>query len=396
MSMPKAVRHINETRAMELLLQRGGLSRADLARELGVTRSTASSIVASMLASGLVMVQEHTDKVEGFVRTGRPSTTISLRPKHSIFLGIDIGVEQLTMSAIDLTGKVIMQESNNYEEPRPSPETVVKMIQHIVSIYISTLSKNEYTRGLAISVPGVIDLCGTVLRAPLLGWKNIPLKKMVQTALPKVNIAKLENDANAFAISDIHLGTEPAANDAIYVFIESGVGGCIISNGQILRGNSGRAAEFGHIIVGENNSSNEVSVPGSWESYIARKAVLSSYENNGGHATSIREILKALEAKDAPSQAMLIDWAHYLGRGLASLISIFDPETIIFGGTLSALFPHAESLIQESVRNHLLSDNIMPTLQVSAMGREAPSIGAALMLHREFFDFDQKLLFGEK
>ncbi|ADZ93159.1 ROK family transcriptional regulator [Marinomonas mediterranea] len=393
MVMPRAVRHINETRALEALLDLGAMSRADLARELGVTRSTASSIVASLMASGLV-IDEASPPDSNPIRTGRPSKRVELHPKHAIFLGADIGVGRITIAAIDLASNVVALETVNYDLADTSPSVVTTLLAKEVSSLVLKLGLREAIKGLSISVPGVVDLKGRVIRAPLLEWKNVPILDLLKTSLPDITIARVDHDANAFAVADLNSRKDSPVSEAVYIFADAGVGGCVVSGGNILRGFNGYGGEIGHIVVGERGYFHPTPVDGSFESFVSRDAILARYRELGGKAESISEFLKSLTDKDPIALQVINDWSHYLGRGIATLTSILNPEKIYIGGGLGPLLNLAHSQVIESMRKHLLPDSYEPQIELSELGIEAPAIGAAMMLHREFFEFDTKMLFG--
>lgn len=393
MSMPRAVRHINETRALAALLKRGPMSRADLARYLGITRATASSIISTLTRAGYVEDEPEPD-VERRKRTGRPSTLVSLRPEHAIFLGADIAVDRVSFAAIDMRSNIIVLEKSDFDCTKEGYISVSRFVSSGIMRIVSRLSSPQAVKGLCITVPGLVDFGGTVIRAPLLGWKDIPLKKAIQRLLPGINVTTLENDANAFAVENIQSGNRSDKLDAVYVFIDAGVGGCIISNGNILRGHDGYAGEIGHIIVGEEGFSPQRSIKGSLESFISRPALLSRHRFYGGNARSMDEFISLLKDNETAARSALSDWAYFLGRGLATLISILNPERIIFGGDVASVLSFAEADVQASIRQHLLESAHKTIIEISSIGTEAPAIGAALMQHREFFSLDNEILFG--
>ena len=181
------------------------------------------------------------------------------------------------------------------------------------------------------------------------------------------------------------MGKRPDLREAIYVFIDAGIGGCLVSNGEILRGHAGCAGEIGHIIVGENGYFSPTKVSGTLESYVARQAVLSHYRKMGGTANSISMFISDLDAGKDDAKKVLADWSYHLGRGVATLTSILNPERVVFGGSVARLFGYAEDSVVENLRAHLMPYSFEPILERSKSGMESPAIGAARMLHRDFF-----------
>ena len=163
MSMPRVVRHINETRVLATLFQTGSMSRADLARALGLTRSTAGNLVSGLVQGGLVL-EEQEQPVDHGSRTGRPGQYVRLNPSHAVFLGADIGVGRLTVVALDLTARVVGRASKPFDLGRVDPETVLDRLAALIRSVIAKLPAPGTVQGLGVAVPGLLDHDGNVLR----------------------------------------------------------------------------------------------------------------------------------------------------------------------------------------------------------------------------------------
>ncbi|PLW76565.1 ROK family transcriptional regulator [Cohaesibacter celericrescens] len=384
MSMPRAVRQANEIRTLDVLLKKGPMSRADLARELSITRATASSLVSALVGAGFLAENSEVSE-ERSNRTGRPSIQVALRPQHAIFLGAYITVGRITLSAIDLNANVLAVDVKDYKHKIATAEHVAEILAKRVQEFTARLPSLDRIRGLNIAVPGLVDLSDTIIRAPMLGWQNVAFKQMVQRHLPDIRVEKLDNDANAFAFEELYMGKRADMREAVYVFIDAGVGGCLVCNGEILRGASGYAGEIGHIIVGEHGYFSPTNVEGTFESYVARGAVLERHKAYGGQANSIFEFITKFEAGEEAAQNTLKDWSYHLGRGIATITSVLNPERIILGGAVARLFPYIETDVVVSMRAHLMPNSMEPIIERSKTGVEAPAIGAARMLHRDYF-----------
>ncbi len=393
MSTIRAVRHINESRALAALLRQGGMSRADLARELGVTRATASSIVSSLAEIGFV--EDETDmSAEREKRTGRPGTMVRLRADHAIFLGADIAIDHISLAAIDMNAKIIAQDRIACDCARLPLDDLCALIGRQICKFTQRLASPDAVQGLNVVVPGPVDQNGNVVRAPLLGWQNVPLRRLLAAHLGSLPVTNLENDANAFAIAEMHRSRRNDLLDAVYLFIEDGVGGCIVNGGNLLRGHDGSAGEMGHIIVGDGGFLASALIKGSLEGYVSRPALLARYQFHGGQAASLVGFLAALANDERSARLAASDWSHYLGRGLATLVSVVNPERIVLGGQAAAVFAHTRAEVQASIRAHLLPGAKVTPIDLSTMGDEAPAFGAALMHHRQFFAIDNALVFG--
>lgn len=391
MSMPQAVRHINETRVLGTLFRTGSMSRADLARALSLTRSTAGNLVSGLVQDGLV-VEEQEQLVDHGSRTGRPGHHVRLNAHHAFFLGADIGIGRLTVVALDLTGSVVGRVSRQFDLDRADPETVLDRLAALTRSVVAKLPAPGAVQGLGVAVPGLLDHAGNVLRAPILGWRNVPMLEILHSKLPRLATIAAENDANAFAVAELYRAGSSAPADALYMVIDAGVGGGVVSNGALLRGEDGYAGEIGHVFVGDNGFFEMATLPGSLESFIGREAVMARFRFYGGTGRSLEDLVEALDS-DAAAMAVA-DWSYYLGRGIATLTSVLNPGKIVLGGPVAVLHKHAEKAVLASVKKHLLSDHPIPRIELSQLGVDGPAIGAASMMHQSMLALDKNLIFN--
>jgi len=391
MSMPSAVRHINEIRVLDVVFRHGRVSRANIAKELDITRSTASSIVASLAEEGL-LVEDNSedDKSAG---TGRPGTFVRLNPHHALFLGADIGVGRITVVALDFAGTIVAERHFPLDPSQYAPEILLQQLAGYVGNVVKPLAGTYDVKGLCVTVPGVIDRAGTVLRAPFLGWRKVPILDSLSALLPDIPVILVENDANAFAIADGYQDGAGPSEAEIHIFLDAGIGGAIVTGGHILRGQDGYAGEFGHMILGDKGFVEVATLSGSFESFIGRDAILARYRHYRGAADTIEVFTQKARAGEPAAMAAIADWSFYLGRGLAIISSIFNPSRIVLGGPVAGLFQLCKEDVTQNIRRNLLDDHPVPLILLSKLGLEGPALGGASMLHRNVLSVDEGLVF---
>lgn len=398
MSTPRAVRHINETRALDTIRRHGSMSRADIARKLGVTRSTASALVSSLIEIGMltdgpsVATSSRTSK-----RTGRPSTDVCLNSDYAHFLGIEVGVGRGAIVIIDFAGEVQALHEYRFSLEKTEPEKVAEHVADEVRAVLATLDSPTKPISGKISIAGLTDTGGHLVRSPFLGWYDLPFLEMMRSVLPEVKLLGVENDADAFAAAEMHYSMSRENANVVYLLLDTGVGGCVVVDGNILRGYKGFAGELGHIIVGDKGytTSGRSVVDGSLESYVGRRALFKRYSHYGGHAEYVSEFLAALDAGEKAAMSALHDWAKHLGRGLATFVSVLAPEHIVISGPLALLYARSEAVVHAALESHLVAGSHFPEFRISGLGRSAPAIGAALLVQQDQFTYDQKIVFGE-
>ena len=140
---PQSVRYLNELRALDVLFRDGAMSRADLARTLGLNRSTTGSIISSLLAESLVVERRRDKPAEPRAQTGRPGIDVELNPEGALFIGAEIEVEQVTAVVIDLTGRLIRREAAAFPAGRLPPERSAEKLAEMVRSIVEYRARGE-------------------------------------------------------------------------------------------------------------------------------------------------------------------------------------------------------------------------------------------------------------
>ncbi len=365
------IRDINRQIVLNYVREREPISRAEIARETDLQRSTISAIVEDLKTEGLVE-----EVGEGESTGGRRPTMLKLRAAGPIALGVSLTPTCTTIATSDLAGRVIDQE----EFPTDSDTTLSRVIGVIREFNGRHKGSIE---GVGVSLPGLVDpSTGNALYIPYFLWRDLPISEMISKAvgLPVV----IDNDANAVALAELWFG-RPEVNDArdfILVLVAEGVGTGIIFDGQVYRGQRGAAGEFGHMVIGSG-----APVPCScgsddcWEAFSSERAAIARYQKLSGASmkpTFIELVDRAL-AGEANAKAALVETARNLGVGISNLIIGFSPEAVVVGGEIARAWDLIESALTEtiehSVRRGLPSARILP----STLG-EKPTLRGALSL----------------
>ena len=384
MSMPVAVRKMNEARALEALFSKGIMSRADIARVLELTRSTASSIVASLISEGQVQ-EVSADDSDREQKTGRPGISLRLNPDYAFYLGADVGAKDLRLCVLDFAGTLRTEVTHRFDQPNPAPDVVSAHLAEMVQKAGADLPDQAAVKGLNVAIPGIVDLTGDILRAPPLNWRKVPFREQLAKAMGEMPVHKLINDANAFAVAQLRRPDLIDTQDAVFLLMDDGVGGCILSGGRLLEGTTGLAAEIGHMPVGTKGHCNLTGIHGAFENYVSRPAILAHYASLGGQATSLTAFLTALDQGDAAAQKVLSVWTQDFARGLAILTTLLNPARIVIGGRVAEMARRTEADLLGALREHLLEETPPPVLELTGTSGEGPAVGAAMILHHQHF-----------
>jgi predicted NBD/HSP70 family sugar kinase len=369
------IRDINRQIVLNYVREREPISRAEIARETNLQRSTISAIVEALKMEGLVE-----EIGEGESTGGRRPTLLRLRTAGAMALGVAITPTRTTVATSDLAGRVVERE-----EFLTDPDSQ-QTLNHIIDLVREFSGRNKGAiEAVGVSLPGLVNpASGNAVYVPYFKWRDLPVSKVISNAvgLPVV----IDNDANAVALAELWFGRPEVcdARDFILVLVAEGVGTGIIFDGQVYRGESGAAGEFGHMIIGTN-----APVPCScgkrdcWEAFSSERAALARYlELSGGENGApfgFRELVDRALGGELHAKAALVETAHYLGVGISNLVVGFSPEAVIVGGEIARAWPLVQAALTEttehSVRRGLPSARILP----STLG-EDPTLRGALSL----------------
>lgn len=382
---------------MGLLLRRvaatNDRSRAQLASDTGLSKATTSSLIAELVDRGLV--REGTLMREGTV--GRPGMSVTLDGASVTGIGLEIGIDYLTLTATTLSGTVLRESMF----PIDTLHLEIPAVLDRVSLHLSqTLSSLDASGvrviGITISPPGVIDYStGTLRFAPNLGWYNVPIVDELTRRLgPDTPTIQLENDAKLAALAEYSNYARDGVRDLLYLSGQVGIGAGIISEGRLVRGWLGASGEVGHMPLDPNLTPCNCGRRGCWETIVGLNAFL---ELATGDDDSLRNPARPLadrlhtlrtlaDAGDARVLAALATITERLGVGVGILVDVLNPRVVVLGGYYShfgdmILGPLAELL---DARRMTENRTELATSQLGLMS--AARGGAALALERVFDD----------
>ena len=402
MATPQSVRYLNEIRALNALFRSGGMSRADLARSLGLNRSTTGHIIANLMAEALVLERPELPRGGETAKIGRPGIQIEIDPAGATFIGAEIGVDRLTVVAIDLAAGEIERRSLAFPTFEHSAEAGIDRIAAMIGDVIEALPDRSRLRGLCVALPALLDGEGNVINALLIGWRDVELKARIAARLGKrfgvFDLAlTIENDANAFAIAETYRDTSHRSETVAFLLIENGAGGGIVIGGRLFRGARGLAGEFGQLVVGGAGYLAGRPKPGHLESYIGKDAVLARFIANGGQpGADLAQLLAALDAGDPVARKTASEWGAGLASGLIQLTSVLNPGMIILGGSVAPIYRHVAAAVEAAMQREFLEGFPMPKIEVSTLGLEGPALGGALLMHQRMFSIDETAIYASE
>lgn len=307
----------------------------------------------------------------------------------ALAIGVDVGGTKIAAGVVDEQGTIIA------ELRKATPANDTDKVAALISSMAKELAAEHGATSIGIGAAGFVDDArSTVIFAPNLAWRNEPLKDRVEQATGLTTV--VENDANAAGWAEARFGAARGANSAVVLTIGTGIGGAIISNSQLVRGSNGFAGELGHFIIRPDGRRCGCGLRGCWERYGSGSALvteareLSTLDPNLGarmleladdnplNITGLH-VTQAAKEGDAAALDCYSTLGTWIGRGMAALAAVLDPDVFVLAGGVS----EAGDLLREptikAFKKQLTARKFRPEPQVltAQMGNKAGMIGAA-------------------
>ena len=376
----EVIRDINRRLVLNLIRTRQPLSRADLARVSGLQRSTVSLIVEELIRENWVI-----EGPTGRLPRGRRPTFLHLNDER-VIIGVDVRPVHTTIALADVNGKFTSREVLSTAS---EPNAAIEMLVGRVRAMIRSCGEKKI-EGIGITLPGRYDRAThRLVFAPNLKWRDVDLySPLVKATGLDVEV---ENAANACALAGVWFDHMNAAETIVVVTVSEGIGTGIWVNGQLARGLSGMAGEFGHVPLDPKGPVCACGGSGCWEVFASNRAALRFYleSNAQGAGLDFQDLLSLADQKNSLAEKALSTMAHYLGRGMRMIVAGVAPDRIVVIGELTRAWHRFGPIIEAEVKSQVLPGGIPPTV-IPAQTHEdnmARLRGAvALVLQKHFGD----------
>ena len=234
----------NEYVVIETVRLAGPISRGEIADRTRLTQQSVSRIARSLIQRGLLVEERQRHSA-----VGKPSSPVRLRDDAAHALGIHVDPHVLTAVLVDLSGRVVSRRAEPITSD-PRPGAVVTQIAHLGETVLEQAGRGRWDRGflgVGVATPGPVDtVSGTVLDAPLMSvLRDVPLRTLLERRFSCPIV--IEKDCSAAAVGERWLGRSSRAGDFLYLYLGTGVGNGLFLNGDLYRGLTGNAGEFGQL-----------------------------------------------------------------------------------------------------------------------------------------------------
>jgi predicted NBD/HSP70 family sugar kinase len=380
-------REINRQIALNLVREKQPISRAELARVMGMRRGAVSLLVNQLLESGQVF-----EGAKGESKRGRRPTHLYIDTRRSCTLAVDISASRTSMLLMDALGHPLGEVTEFPTRRRPAA-LVKALVAHMGPILSQPPARGQCV-GIGVAVSGIVDLEGRLKYSPTLGWRDVDLVTPLRaaTGLPVV----IENSVKACILAQIWAvtGDLPADGPVVFVNISDGVGVGIGIDGKLLRGAHNVAGEFGHVPLNIHGPACSCGQRGCWEAYVSKRAITARYVGSDPGWTgvtepggpTVREIVARARGGEGRALETLRETAYYIGRGFSTLIKSLDPRRVYVGGEITLAWDLVEKTVREALREQALIPETGETeIRVVPLGENPRLRGAAALVSAPAF-----------
>jgi predicted NBD/HSP70 family sugar kinase len=367
---------------LRLIWEERRISRAEIARRAGLSRSTVSEIVGEILPMGLVA-----EVGEGPSRGGRRPIVLEFQDEACVILGVEMGGAHVAVVLTDLRGKVLAWESREHPV-RSDPPGTRRVIAELCQACLDTPeAAGRPLVGIGVAVPCPVDptdpdrLSTVVMPA----WDG----RLGLDALGERFGVPLfvDNDANLGALAEYWWGLDGESDNLTYIKVATGVGSGHIIGGEIYRGATGVAGEIGHLAIDPHGGPCVCGLRGCLVTLVGAQALearatelLAEYPQSSlaGSLPSVHDIENAALEGDPLALQVIQEAARHLGTAVAGLLNLMNPAVVILGGDLARVGELLLAPLRERVhRRTLVSSVAAVEILVSTLGPRSVAVGAA-------------------
>ena len=383
-----AIRRANLAVVLQLVAAEGERSRAGIALRTGLNKTTVSSLVAELIASGL-LAETGEDEHPG--RVGRPARLVRLNGGAVVGVGLELGVDALTVCALDLGGHVRRSVHAELDQVGSDPGPVLhRLAGHARAVIDELRREGARVAGIAVALPGLVDARRRgLIVAPNVGWQDVPVSAVLDRELGEGRDGALpitvDNEANLAALAEHWEGAARDLDDVLCVSGGVGIGAALLLGGELHRGAHGFAGELGHVSVDPRGAPCACGGRGCLETVAGRDAVLArAGVPAAGPDGGMPALVARAASEDPDTLTALGEAGHALGVALAAAVNLVDPQAVVLGGHFGALAPWLLPPVQRELTQRVLaSARGGCELRASELGPDAAARGAAAGVLRD-------------
>lgn len=370
----------------------------DLAKELNISVPTATKFVTEMLDDGYIISYGKLETSEG-----RPPTLYGLNPESGYFVGVDIKKFSLNFALMNLIGEITETRMGVKYKLENTKEGLETLCFHINEFLDSINISRDKIFNIGINISGRVN--------PESGYSfsqfNFEERPLAEILTEKIGLeVGIDNDTRAMTYGEMVKGAVKGEKDIIFINLSWGLGSGLIFNGKIYTGKSGFSGEFGHFNVFDNERICHCGKRGCLETEVSgealysellkcvhegKQSILSAKIKEDESSLTLYDIVDATNKEDLLCIELTEEVGQKLGRYLAGLINLLNPELVIIGGVLAQTGDYILQPIRSAVRKYSLNlVNKDSAIILSKLQEKAGVTGACMLARKKLFDFDEE------
>lgn len=373
-------------RILGLCINDGDFSLADLSKELGTSIPTTTKLVEELLEDGLLE-----DRGKQGTNGGRRPSIYGLNPSAGYFVGVDIRRKFISYAVIDFKGTTVTSHEHLPYSVQNSEESFVDMCRYIKESLAESNIANEKVLAYGFNLTGRVNNETGYCFSYFIG-EDKPIASVLEKELDRPVF--IENDSRAMTYGEYIAGTGNGEKNMLFLNVAWGLGMGMIMDGTLSYGKSGFSGEIGHFPLLENNTVCHCGKTGCLETGASGSAVFRIFMDKlkEGRASSltdkytngedihIEEIIEAANDEDVLAIEVIEEIGTVLGRAIAGLINVFNPELIVIGGNVAAAKDYLLLPIKSAIQKHSLNIiNSDTKIKLSKLGKKAGPIGSCML-----------------
>jgi glucokinase-like ROK family protein len=383
----QSIKNFNKHSALDLIrFAPTGISRTDLADQMGLTRAAVTIIVNDLLENNIILEAESRASP-----SGRPPVVLEINPKRGLVAAVDMGATHISIALADFSAKIVEEAFFSFDIQNGPQECLAEANRILHTLLDRCGIDLSKLMAVGVGVPGPVSTDdGTVISPPIMpGWDGYPIRDTLEKewGCP----VSLNNDAELGALGEWAYGAGRGERNLAFIKVGSGIGAGLIINQQIYGGTTGSAGEIGHLTIDENGPLCTCGNRGCLEAFAGghaialqakklvesgKRTLLSSvpYEN-----LTAQEVAKAARRGDLPSQEIIMRAGTFIGIAIAGLVNLFNPGAVIIGGGVAQSGDLLTTSIRQAVRERSLRASEQNVHIATAMlGRRSSLMGATV------------------
>lgn len=373
------LRQRNRREVIEVVRHRGTTSRAEIAKQTGLSTTTVSTLVFDLLADEVLVELNERMPAPG---VGRPARLLTFNPRAGGVVGVHLAHDHVRVAVTDLAGEVVATTVVDLDVDHEPLETLAYVAGTVHTMVAGSGLRADGVIGLGVAVSAPVRLRTHELSAGriLPDWKGVDVAGELgrRTGLA----VEVGNDANLGAIAEHRFGAAQGVDDLVYVMLSDGVGAGLVLGGQLYEGALGGAGELGHVSIVPDGYVCRCGNRGCLETVAGARALTAPLAPVLGAGTSVADVVDAADEGNAGARRVLADAGTAVGRALLPVCTVLDPALVVLGGDCAG----SEALLQ-AVRDVLareltpLRREAVPVV-TGTLGEDAETLGAVALASR--------------